>query len=105
MEAQIPGAKEAAQRFLKYRAGKEKSTPYDGSSEEHGVRDQFARAFGEDAGHYVGLTSYGKEGTEIISMGLQQMMENPVQFAHKDPEYYKFMIGVLDGSLRKKAGK
>ena len=33
-------------------------------------------------------------------MGLQKLWEDPATFARKDPEYFKLITGILDGSLR-----
>ena len=33
-------------------------------------------------------------------MGLQRLYEDPAGFAHSDPEYTKFLLGILDGALR-----
>jgi len=37
---------------------------------------------------------YSHKATEIISMGLQYMHENPYQLATQDPEYYDFIWGI-----------
>lgn len=36
-------------------------------------------------------------GTEILSMGLQELISNPIEFYKKDKEYFKFVIGILKG--------
>lgn len=36
--------------------------------------------------------------TEIISIGLERLFEAPAEFARKNPEYTKFILGVLNGS-------
>lgn len=70
---------------------------------EFGRKDKFDAAFGESSAWYVGK-DYGRDGagggTEILSMGLQKLYEDPGTFAEKDPEYFKFVVGMLDGSLR-----
>jgi len=40
---------------------------------------------------------YDSGSTEIISMGLEELYANPVTFAKRDPEYFEFIIGVLQG--------
>lgn len=106
----------AALSFLKYRLGDEplvKLNVIPGlnglDDKERGRKDRFDRAFGPIRCWYVGKT-YGLIGrilgiNEIISMGLQLMFEDPVRFAREDPEYFVFMIGVLDGTLRAKSNK
>ena len=45
----------------------------------------------------------GKEynnASEILSMGLQLLYEDPVTFARYDLEYFKFIVGILRGDLR-----
>ena len=37
--------------------------------------------------------------TEILSMGLQELMEHPFKFFQTDPEYFGFVIGILRGDL------
>lgn len=37
--------------------------------------------------------------TEIISMGINAMYDDPILFAQEDPEYFKFIYGVLRGAF------
>jgi hypothetical protein len=50
---------------------------------------------------YMGKAYKDKNGdtyaTEIVSMGLQKMFEDPVNFAKQDPEYFEFMYNLLRG--------
>lgn len=89
----------AAQGFLHKRVGKEEAKPMGGGYDayEVGRDDEFAKAFGMNA-RYVGK-HYKSDDTEVVSMGLEKMYSDPVDFAVKDPEYFKFMLGVLDGSF------
>ena len=76
---------------------------------EVGRGDHFGRAFDQDP---VDAFYCGKEyrriaddprsryATEILSMGIQKLHEDPIGFARKDPEYCAFVLGILDGSLR-----
>ena len=41
---------------------------------------------------------YGGGGTEIISMGLEQLWDNPSKFAKEDPEYFNFMLVTLENA-------
>jgi SPP1 gp7 family putative phage head morphogenesis protein len=49
---------------------------------------------------YVGKI-YGEQGkqyaTEVISMGVQYLYENPLQFAEADPEYFEFILHIVRG--------
>jgi hypothetical protein len=67
--------------------------------DEEGRKDRFDEAFPGSSAYYVGK-DYGRGATEIMSMGLQKLHEDPVGFAEKDPEFCKFVLGILDGSLR-----
>lgn len=88
----------AARGFLYHRVGKEVAVPTGSEHWEVGRTDQFGKAF-ESSASYVGK-HYKTPDTEIVSMGLQKMYEEPHFFAKHDPEYFKFMLGVLDGSFR-----
>jgi hypothetical protein len=96
----------ASLAFLKHRVGDEPLTylarkfPQVGfSQDEVGRKDRFEEAFGERQAYYVGK-KYIDNASEILSMGLQKLHDDPLLFAKKDPEYCKFVLGVLDGSLR-----
>lgn len=43
--------------------------------------------------------SNGYYATEILSMGLQELLSNPIEFYKKDREYFKFVISVLKGDI------
>ena len=45
------------------------------------------------------IHSYAVRATEILSMGFQYMLQNPVGFFEKDPEYYNFILNLLGGML------
>jgi hypothetical protein len=38
--------------------------------------------------------------TEIVSQGLQRVYETPGELAARDPEYFKFIVGVMRGSKK-----
>jgi hypothetical protein len=73
---------------------------YDDS--ERGRKDKFDEAFNESESesYYVGKDYSGAGYTEILPMGLQKLYNDPVGFAMKDPEYFKYVTGIMDGSLR-----
>lgn len=105
IEDQIPGAGAAAREFLRYRTAGEPLVNlrqkfggfYDAN--EEGRPDRFIEAFGEQGGHYVGK-HYPSGATEVLSMGVEKLYADPLTFAKKDPEYFKFIVGVLRGELR-----
>ena len=43
---------------------------------------------------------YPDKATEIVSMGLELLYEDPYNFAKADPEFFDFIMGILDGELR-----
>ncbi len=99
-------ALERSLEFLAYRVGQERAAKlgrlFPGSGfrgDEVGRKDHFDRAFSGAEAYYVGK-DYGRSGTEVLSMGLQKLHEDPVGFARNDPEYCKFVLGILDGGLR-----
>lgn len=69
---------------------------------EYGNEDDFAKVFGDRPdskyrGSYVG--KYYKDNTEIMAMGVEQLYTDPAGFAKRDPEYFRFIVGVLTGEL------
>lgn len=105
------GAGAAAREFLAHRVGDEKLTSMnevaksvgrDGgyNGDEKGRSDKFGLFF-ENAVEAAYVGKYYASGvTEITSMGLQALYRDPVRFAKRDPEYCKFILGILDGHLR-----
>lgn len=95
---------ERSMEFLNYRVGDEKAVDMHakfgkGDPGEMGRKDKFDSVFNEYEAHYIGF-DYGRGDTEILSMGVQKLYNDPVTLARKDPEYFKFVVGLLDGSLR-----
>jgi hypothetical protein len=96
---------ERCAEFLRYRIKDDEVKSYKelfpGSEyrdDERGAKDKFDQAFSEDKAYYVGKI-YGGRTTEILSMGLQKLYQDPITFAEKDPEYFMFVCGIMDGSL------
>lgn len=65
---------------------------------EIGNPDDWAKVFGEHHAAYIGK-DYGGHATEVISMGMEMLYKDPVKFAQNDPEYFKFIVGVLRGDI------
>lgn len=40
--------------------------------------------------------------TEVVSLGIEAMYDDPIKFAEEDPEYFKFIYGVLRGAFKVK---
>lgn len=94
-----------SKEFLDYRCGAEKqrklADQFPGRGfrdDEFGRKDKFDSVFDEMQAYYVGKIY--SSNTECISMGVQKLWEDPAGFAVKDPEFCKFILGILDGSLR-----
>jgi len=63
---------------------------------EVGLEDKFGKTFGRrSSGLYAG--KYYPESTEILSMGVELLYNDPVGFAKRDPEYFHFVVSVLKG--------
>lgn len=41
----------------------------------------------------------GRLATEILSMGIQQVLDKPLQFMQEDPEYFAFVILLMRGAI------
>lgn len=79
--------------------------------DEFGYDDQFGKYFSDEASegkfrdassYYVGkIYNNGFSGHEILSMGLEAMYVDAPGFCKKDPEFAKFILGIMDGTLLK----
>ena len=59
---------------------------------EIAVEDKFRERGGE---HYMGKI-YNRESTEILTMGVERLLNDPTAFFQQDREYFDFMIEVLN---------
>jgi hypothetical protein len=109
VENELPGVQDAAREFLAHRVGNEPLTKLsekfpDSKFKDYevGRKDDFEKLFGKDSSdaYYAGKPYPGQKDTEIISMGIEKLHQDPTGFATKDPEYFKFMVGILKGDLR-----
>ena len=108
----IPGVNEAVIDFAKKRFGDEELVDVRAMFPEQyplnsgkilGRKDNFDRIFDAHNAYYAGR-HYNSGDSELLSMGLEQLSRDPVAFAERDPEYFDFVVGILDGSLRGKGG-
>lgn len=97
VEQQSPHILKASQDFLKKRAGNEspqKLSDLTGNKEykdyEEAYEDEFFSRGGE---HYAGKIY--PDATELLTMGIERLHENPVEFYSNDPEYFDFVIHTL----------
>jgi hypothetical protein len=97
---------ELAREFLGHRVGNE--TPVSLHSlypdagygpDEMGRKDKFIDAFGDERTAYYAGKVYD-ESSEILALGLEHLYSRPVEFAKGDPEFFKFVVGVLTGAIR-----
>jgi hypothetical protein len=105
LEANKPGVMQEVQAFIEHRFGNEVAVDLstipgnEGLVGEFGKKDQFDRVFEERRAYYVGKSYVGIDGTyqgsEIVSMGIEALYENPVAFCRKDPEFAQFIIRIL----------
>lgn len=109
LENSNPGWADRAHEFRAYRVRGE--TPrslqrlfpgYNFGKSEVACKDDFEKVYGKgSASAYYAGKDYGSIATEITSMGLQELYDDPIRLATKDPEWCKFLLGMLSGDLRK----
>jgi len=98
IEDQNPRVLKACLNFLKMRSGNEKSQPLAGltGDPKHAgmivYKDRFQELGGE---HYMVRIYPQGDGTEILTMGIERLHRNPVEFYVNDPEYFDFVIKTL----------
>lgn len=97
---------ERSREFLAHRVGDEAARPLQEvlphakyAAWEQGRKDKFDEAFGAQA-WYVGKDYGAERYAEVLPMGLQKLYENPAEFAARDPEYFKWVVGIVTGALR-----
>jgi SPP1 gp7 family putative phage head morphogenesis protein len=106
---------ELAKGFLYHRVGKDKCEhlptlfPMFGYEDyEYGRDDDFGKAFQgrlsnmnslnvDNHSYYAGKQYRG--ATEVLSMGVELLYNDPVGFARKDPEWFRFTVGILRGDM------
>ncbi len=106
IEFHMPNAKNLANDFWKSRVGNELPVSmkrmfpgYRYGRSERGRKDEFDKMHDGDMNraYYTGKI-YDDKSTEII--GVETLYHDPAGFAVKDPEYFRFICGVVTGKLR-----
>lgn len=107
MEHAVPETTKRISQFLKRRAGKERLSSMSKlggdsyHSDELGVKDEFITPY---IGKYYApgmpaegdLPDWGRiQASEVLSMGLQYISEDPVKFAQQDPEMFDLIFDIL----------
>ena len=99
LETQYRTVKKFANEFLAYRQGDESLKPMAlCNDDEMGIDDDFSKVYPNHP-RYVGKR-YDSGDTEIVAIGLQMLFEAPHRLIRDDPEYGKFILGILDGTFR-----
>jgi hypothetical protein len=95
-EFNLEGAQAACQDFRIHRTKLDPMETIDVDTQEYGKSDNFQEAWGSSSSaKYVGKFYPDKESiTEILSMGLEQLVTNPVSFK-RDREYLTFLTGLM----------
>lgn len=90
------GAKEKVLAFLEKRVGGEKEQDLTafGMPGEKGRKDNFDKVFDMASAYYIGKV-YPDGGTEVLSMGIQKLYEDPATFIKRDPEFAQLIIDIL----------
>jgi SPP1 gp7 family putative phage head morphogenesis protein len=96
-----PYVNEMVHTFLNYRVGEEPYQKmktlfprYGFDDYELGRKDNFDKHFNTVYAYYCGKES-ASGNSEILSMGIQALYEDPVKFFKNDPEYANFVVSVL----------
>lgn len=110
LEYENPQIHKATTKFLKDRT---KGEPLEKLRDITGVqdyeldevarRDEFEKKGGSvymGKFYYTDSNQTTIRATEILTMGMERMVRNPVNFAKDDPDYFKLIWSVMDGSLK-----
>jgi hypothetical protein len=109
IEWRYPGVARAARAFLMKRVGDEAKVDMAGQFPGHGYdpgetgrKDEFLKAMasGDPSHAYYTGKHYESGATEIMSMGLENLYLDPVNFAKRDPEFFNFVSAVMRGDIR-----
>lgn len=65
-----------------------------------GRKDKFDAVFPGPEAYYCGKKYPRDDITEVTAMGVEKMYTDPAALYEKDPEFFKYILGYLDGSLR-----
>lgn len=102
IEHDNPGIRDAANALRDQRG---RNTPRKTLNEIHGIdayddtevsyEDEWENAY---TGKWYGMS----QSTEVLSMGVEEFMADPVKFAAQDPEHYHFVVAALTGQYGKR---
>lgn len=107
LEARLPGALKASKAFLALRTEGQRARKLADvfpnslyGADEIARDDEFSKALGVHWGWYAGKDYGDRPATEILSMGLQKLFLDPIGFAKTDPEYFRFVLGMVGGRIQ-----
>lgn len=129
IEHHVPNAAELASDFVIKRSAKAQRRVGDGTVKEYSLQDVESMPYSDEEkflpdhfrAYYTGKIYYdspethklAREGkvrgqkllTEVVSMGIQYLVDDPVAFATQDPEHFAFTVNILRGkSIKWKKG-
>ncbi len=97
LERSSPHIQQRAIEFLDYRRGMgEKEQPLGTGPGETAWFDRWQNPY---TGKLYRNAQGGITTTELLSTGLQQIYEDPLGMLERDPEFFRFIVGVLRGWL------
>ncbi len=82
---------------MRTRGEEETSMAKWGMKGEYGKKDNFDKAFDEASAYYIGKEYHGFNTTEVLSMGLEKLYDDPKGLMKKDPEFATLLIKALRG--------
>jgi hypothetical protein len=107
LEGRLPGAIKASKAFLTLRTEGQRArkladvfpnSQY--AADEIARDDEFSKAMGVHWGWYAGKDYGDAPYSEILPMGLQKLFLDPIGFAKNDPEYFRFVLGLVGGRIQ-----
>lgn len=81
-----------ARKFFRKRTAGLKSKAYKRTTDEFVIKDKFVS-------EYVGKVYSDPVHSEIVSMGIEMIMKDPIRFAKRDFEHFNFVVSYLRGWL------
>ena len=99
LEYASPEVSRKAKAFLQKRAGSErlqKLSKLTGQTSYKDVEVAWEDEFKKRGGHHYMGKKYNGAPTEIITMGIERLNKSPFEFKKNDPEYFNFMLEILN---------
>ena len=97
LEGHNPAIRQACRDFLARRTANESKVPLRKFSSGYKADETCTPDKFYDP--YVGKI-YSSGHTEVLSMGIQALVKDPIEFASKDPEHFKLIVRCIHGEIR-----